>query len=241
MKKIFILFLLFTTMLFGCGKSDSQDTLDSWDEDNPTFLRWDTKSLDSETSVEYEDTYMESYQRRYSGNIKVTEDGPLKTLYLTHGEFDSIENLETDVTEDMEKIKEYAESFNLFTDLQIRPLTNGLQLGGVSEDNHQSYSINYYLDGKVHCVYHIDWGNYTKDIQTPDTIVERFKTYCGIEVSPGDLSKLFNDIMDLAKDDGVYELFVLDKWSYNYIALSVKDFGTSAEHWEAYASVTNTI
>lgn len=226
-------------ILTGCKSREGPPSeAPTWDDENPTFLRWeDTGYTPEKLQVQYSSNTIEVAEYHHASSIEIVPGGIYSRLYRTLGTFQTVSEVGDAYKSNMESIKEEVEGFELFKDLQVTTLSNGVQLGALDDTKTQSYSINYQTDGIVHVVYHVDFGNFTNAVLTPKDISENIQRYCGINVSEDDLLILYYELLGHAGVEGTYTSYASDVDSYNYFSVSVKDFGTSAEHWEAYASV----
>lgn len=107
-----------------------------------------------------------------------------------------------------------------------------------SSDKAKQFSVNYYIDGKVQVLYHIEWNSQDTVIPESKEIAKDIEKYTGIKVSESNLISLYSGIYSNGVEGGEYTYSVEDPNKYCYYAVSVSNLKTPVEKWEIYSSKT---
>lgn len=229
MKKF--LYILSMCLLVSCGKAEQSDTLDG----DIKFNRLPLEYSEEATAVTLEDYYVENVEKYYTSTFSINTEATLIKKIPSLEDISTIEDIHSVVDTPLRDITDDLEMSGQFTNVSIEDYGNLVQLACLSEDKLRQLTVNFRTDRICQILYYVKWGS-NNDIDLSDTLAF-IDSYLGLKLVEDDVYHLNNIIMEGAEQGGKYTVYVNDKWSYNYYALSVSDFDTGAESWEFYVSV----
>lgn len=199
----------------------------------PSFMKHDILPYGEESRLLQPEMQSASQNVSYWATIEDSDSAFLE-FYAPLEECENIDELRQKGAASMEGIKGLLAKDEAMPEAEeYVDEDNGIQVYAVADTNLEMYSVAYQLDGRVVVSYVNTWDVYTNAGEPADftEIGEKVQRYLGFNISAEDLVWAYNTILDNAIEGGSYQLHLMDKLAYRYVAFRIDDFGTESEVW----------